>query len=64
MSILQNLFKSLVQIEVNNSFPLQNRGRPRILTFEDAFDNILMILQTGMQWRHLRPKTVSHITTF
>ncbi len=34
------------------------------LTFDDAYENILRVVRTGMQWRQLRPAAVSHITVF
>ena len=45
-------------------FPVQNRGRPTKITFDDAYEDILRVVRTGMQWRQLQPKTVSFITVF
>ena len=58
------LFKTLLRVQVQQSFPTQTRGRPTKLTFNDAYDDILRVIRTGMQWRQLRPKDVSHITVF
>ena len=58
------LFKELVRIEVVKRFPRSSRGRPVSLTFQDAWDSIILILRTGMQWRSLVPKTASYITVF
>ena len=56
------LYRELVRIEVTRQFPEQRRGRPRRLTFEDAYDGMLRVLRTGMQWRQLETSRVSHIT--
>ena len=61
---MNNVYRNLVQIEHERLFPLQQRGRPRILTFDDSFDYILQVIQTGMQWRQLKPTKVSHLTVF
>ena len=58
------MFKTLVELEVERQFPSQRRGRPRLLTFDDAYDDILKVLKTGMQWRQLQPRVASHITVF
>lgn len=58
------MYKNLVRIEHDRLYPPQQRGRPRILTFDDSFDCILKVVQTGMQWRQLQPTKVSHITVF
>ena len=59
-----NLFKSLVQVEIERMFPSQNLGRPRLLSFDEAYDSMLKVVRTGMQWRHLECKSVSYITVF
>ena len=65
MSIDQSeLFKTLLRIQVQRSFPVQTKGRPLKVTFEDAYEDILLVVRTGMQWRYLRPKNVSFITIF
>ena len=61
---IKKLFKHLVEVEVNRICPLQRRGRPRLLQFNDAFDSLLRVVRTGMQWRELKPDSVSHITVF
>jgi len=61
---MSNLYKSLVRIEVARLFPSQLKGRPRVLAFDEAFDGIFRVVQTGMPWRHLRPPTVAAITVF
>ena len=58
------MFRNLVEIEAARIFPLQKKGRPRMLSFDEAFDNILKVVRTGMQWRYLRPERVSYITVF
>ena len=58
------LFKELVKIEVNLQIQRYSRGRPLSLTFDDAWNSILLVLRTGMQWRCLVPKTASYITVF
>ena len=58
------LFKSILHIEVQRCFPQQTKGRPSKITYDEAYDDILHVIRTGMQWRHLRPKTVSFITIF
>ena len=59
-----NLFRNLVKVEVQRRYPTQRRGRPRLLHFDEAFNSILYVVRTGVQWRQLRPETVSHITVF
>ena len=44
------LFRELVKIEVNLKIQRYSRGRPVSLTFDDAWNSILLILRTGMQW--------------
>lgn len=58
------LYREFVRIEVARQFPEQRRGRPRIITFEQAYDGILRVLRTGMQWRQLDTVRVSYITVF
>ena len=58
------MFKNLVEIEAARISPLQKKGRPRMLSFDEAFDNILKVVRTGMQWRYLRPERISYITVF
>ena len=36
-----NLYKTFVRIEVQRIFPVQNRGRPTKITFDDAYEDIL-----------------------
>ena len=60
----QQLFRDLVRIEVSRQFPRQSRGRPRLLSFDEAYDGMLRVLRTGMQWRQLTSPVVSHITVF
>ena len=56
------MFKEFLKIQVEKAFPTQNRGRPPLLTFDDAYADIMHVVRTGMQWRHLKPKNVSFIT--
>ena len=58
------MFKNILRIQVDKHFPKNARGRPSILTFDDAYDDIVKVVRTGMQWRHLTPKHVSFITVF
>jgi len=58
------MFKNVLRIQVEKYFPRNVRGRPSLLTFDDAYDDILKVVRTGMQWRHLTPKHVSFITVF
>lgn len=58
------LYKELVRIEVMAQFPILSRGRPRKVSFEETYHNILFLLRTGMQWRYLTPQSVSFITIF
>ena len=58
------MYKNLLRIQVAKAFPETKRGRPTSLTFDDAYDCILRVIQTGMQWRQLKPKEVSYITVF
>ena len=58
------LFREMVRIEVERQFVKSRRGRPSQLTFQDAYDSIMLLLRTGMQWRELRPQTSSFITVF
>ena len=56
----RNTLLSLVQ----ETFPTQRRGRPRVLDPEDALDSLFRLIRTGMQWRELVPETASYITVF
>ena len=59
------MFKNIVRIVVREAFPPSKRGRPQLLDFEHAYDDIMHLVRTGVQWRQLRPKAkVSHITVF
>ena len=64
MSNAWKMYKRLVAIETMRIFPSNVRGRPRKLKFDDAFDCILDVVRTGMQWRRLRPEHCSYITVF
>ena len=58
------MFKELLRIQVEKAFPVHKRGMSVVLTFDDAYDDIVHVVRTGMQWRHLKPKLVSFITVF
>lgn len=59
------MFKQILRIAVQEAHPVQKRGRPPLLSFDDAYDDILRVVRTGMQWRHLQPRAgVSHTTVF
>lgn len=64
MVVTHGLFRELVRIEVLRQFPAKRRGRPQILTFDDAYDGIARVLRTGMQWRELSTPSASYITVF
>ena len=49
------MFKNLFRIAVQQAFPLQKRGRPALLSFDEAYDDILRVVRAGMQRRYLRP---------
>jgi putative transposase len=59
------MFKRILQIAVEEVFPVQARGRPPLLDFDNAYEDILHVIRTGMQWRQLRSAAgVSYITVF
>ena len=59
------MYRNILRIAVREAFPYCRRGRPALLTFDDAYDDILRVVRTGMQWRHLRSAAgVSHTTVF
>ena len=59
------MFKQILRIAVQEAHPVQARGRPPLLSFDDAYDDILRVARTGMQWRNLQPRAgVSHTTVF
>ena len=52
-------------MQSKKAFPVRTRGRPALLGFDDAYDDILRVVRTGMQWRYLRPTAaVAYITVF
>ena len=59
------MFKNVLRIAVQEAFPPRTRGRPALVGFDDAYDDILRVVRTGMQWRYLRPTAaVAYITVF
>ena len=59
------MFKNILRLVVQEALPPRTRGRPTLLGFDDAYDDIVRVLRTGMQWRHLRPTAgVASITVF
>jgi uracil-DNA glycosylase len=60
------MFKNILCIAVQQTFPPAHKGgRPALLGFDDAYDDILRVVRTGMQWRYLRPTAaVAYITVF
>ena len=49
----------------NTGFESKFSRRPALLGFDDAYDDILRVVRTGMQWRYLRPTAaVAYITVF
>ena len=61
---MTELFRNILRVQVARSFPPSDKGRPPRLTFDDAYDDILRVVRTGMQWRHLQPRNVSFVTVF
>ena len=55
------MFKNIFRIAVQEAFPPRTRGRPALLGFDDAYDDIVHIVRTGMEWRSLRPKAFFNI---
>ena len=49
---MKRMFKNVLRIAVQEAFPPRTRGRPALLGFEDAYDDILRVVRTGTQWRH------------
>lgn len=59
------MFKNILRIAVQQAFPPSTRGRPALLGFDDAYDDIVRVVRTGIQWRYLRPTAaVAYITVF
>ena len=59
------MFKNILRLVVQEALPPRTRGRPALLGFDDAYDDIVRVLRTGTQWRHLRPTAgVAPITVF
>ena len=56
---MSNLYESLVRIEVARLLPSQPKGRPRVLAFDEAFDGIFRVVQTGMPCRDLELATIN-----
>jgi transposase len=63
MKLSQTYKKTLLSL-VQETFPTQRRGRPRVLDPQDALDSLFRLIRTGMQWRELVPQTASYITVF
>ena len=59
-----DLFRTIVKNTVAQTFPVQTRGRPVKITFDLAYDSIVRIVKTGMQWRELHCENISYITVF
>ena len=47
------MFKNVLRIAVQEAFAPRTRGRPALVGFDDAYDDILRVVRTGMQWRYL-----------
>ena len=59
------MFKNILRVAVQETFPPHTRGRPALPGFDGAYDDILRVVRTGMQWRYLRPTAaVAYITVF
>ena len=59
------MFKNILRIAVQEAFPPHTKGRPALLSFDGAYDDIVRVVRTGMQWRYLRPTAaVTYITVF
>jgi hypothetical protein len=55
MRLSQTYKKTLLSL-VQETFPTQRRGRPRVLDPQDALDSLFQLIRTGMQWRELVPR--------
>ena len=65
------VFRSLVKRQLGEAKILYDlnphtrpRGRPKKLSFDEAYNSILKVARTGMQWRQLKSESVSFITVF
>lgn len=54
MRLSQTYKKTLLSL-VEETFAVQQRGRPRTLDPRDAVDSHFRLIRTGMQWRELTP---------
>ena len=59
-----DLFRNILRVQHAIHFPPKAKGRPAVITFDDAYDDILKVVRTGMQWRSLKPRNVSFVTVF
>ena len=58
-------YKTYFVLQSNHPFLCSRGRRPAPLGFDDAYDDILRVVGTGMQWRSLRPTAaVAYITVF
>jgi hypothetical protein len=55
---LSKTYRDTLLSLVQETFPTQRRGRPRVLDPEDALDSLFLLIRTGMQWRELVPARV------
>ena len=51
----KKMFKIYFILQSKKPFLLAQGGRPALLGVDDAYDDILRVVRTGMQWRYLRP---------
>ena len=61
---MTTLFKTTIQIVIDEKFPKMSKGRPRIMDSSEALECIFHLVKTGIQWRHVKSQYVSHITVF
>ena len=40
------MFNNILRIRVEEAFPVHVKGRPRLLGFDDAYEDILQVVQT------------------
>jgi len=50
------IYREMIINEINNTCPINKRGRPRKLNLESAINELFKLVRTGMQWREVRPR--------
>jgi putative transposase len=64
MSNSVTLYRKLLKIAVETTFPPNRRGRPLKATFDETFECIAEVVRTGVPWRSLKCNHVASITVF